>query len=231
MGRAVNALSDVGGGYTAGDFDVTNTITVDFYNNFQPDTITEQATQDGGNLYIIGSELCYVRTWTRDNAYPNRWIGSNMIRRGKNTQAVGHLVGDRVIFFTDAVKFLPIEEAENGIARQWKFATSNELLENVSALNFTWRGGRNTESNIPIITPLEAATNTIQNLNITNYTTKAKFREIQIDDNNLFGSPTTISQSTINTALGLGNEYQFTRSTNLTSSETFMACKALIKWL
>lgn len=141
LGRCASALANPPGGYNPGDLDTTSTLSVDFYDDFTPETVTAPEQADGANLYVVGNELVYVRTWTRDNAYPNRWDGTNLIREGKFTDGTGHQTGERCVYFTDAVKFVPIEPEERGIERTWKFATVGESLNAVAPILFTWTGG------------------------------------------------------------------------------------------
>lgn len=136
MGRCVSALGNVPGGYEAGDVDTTNTLIVDFYNNFTPDTVTSDQQEDGANMYVVGNEIVYVRTWTRDNDYPNRWQGTNLIRQGKGTISTGHAIGERCVYFSDAVKFLPIEPQERDVERTWKFVTAGESIEAAAPIIF-----------------------------------------------------------------------------------------------
>lgn len=140
LGRANNAFPNPPNGYVAGTTDTVNSISVDFYNDFAPETVTAPAAADGANMFVVGNEICYVRTWTRDNSQPNRWIGTNIIRRVKNSDGNGHNIGERVVMMTDAVKFLPLEPGEVGALRSFKFVTGGEVLDRVPAQDFTANG-------------------------------------------------------------------------------------------
>jgi hypothetical protein len=142
IGRAVNAIGDIPSGYKSNIFDPDSTVTVDFYGDFEPQTITSLQASEGLGAYVIGEEVCVVQTWTRDNDYPNRWIGSDIYRVLKNTRdkATTHVPGERVVFLDDAVKFVPLDREDLNKTRTWKFVTVGQDIADAAPIYFQWKG-------------------------------------------------------------------------------------------
>lgn len=142
IGRAVTAMGDIPSGYTSDVFDPTASIEVDWFGTFEPTTIDSVQAADGLGAYVIGEEVCVVQTWTRDNDYPNRWVGTDIYRILKNTQkkAAVHVAGERVVFLDDAVKFVPLDRDEIDKTRIWKFVTAGQLVEDAAPVEFEWKG-------------------------------------------------------------------------------------------
>lgn len=142
IGKAVNAMGDVPEGYAGNILDPGATLTVDWFGDFEPTTLDTEKAEDGLGAYVVGGEVVVVRTWTRDNDYPNRWIGSDIYRILKNTQQKSgdHLAGERVVFLDDAVKFVPLDRDELKVERVWKFVTAGQEIADAAPVAFTWNG-------------------------------------------------------------------------------------------
>ncbi len=203
MGVAVGALGDVPNGWNPGDVDTTNSLVVDFYGTATPTTVTDAQIADGANLYAAGDEVVAVRTWTRDNDFPNRWTGTNLLRRLKNTSPAAsssHQTGERVVFLDDAVKFIPLDASERGVERNWKFVTIGQRIEDAASITFAWGGANdyNRETSQPSIWQYSAATNTTVRIGVGNYTDAAKFRKIETATNSaMTGAVSYIEEAAI----------------------------------
>lgn len=220
---AVSALPDTLPGWNPDEEDTTNSVTIDIFGLETPSTLTAQQIADGLGDWCVGMEIIGIRTWTRDNDYPNRWTGTNLTRRRFNSSAASassHAAGERVVLFSDAVKYIPLDETERNVERVWKFVTFGQRIEDAAPISFTWQGA-NKETLVPIIHAFQPATNTQIFFYVSNYTSLSQYRQIQWSLQPDFSAPTTILQDTFNEAnMQLDPEVAITRSTNLANAET-----------
>ncbi len=187
MGRAVGVLDDVPGASPSGYLDEDAELTVDFFGDFNPSTVTTEEAEDGASQFIVGNELVIVTTWTRDNDYPNRWVGTDIYRGLRRTIAKtgDHEDEERVVCVNDAIKFVPLDETDIGVERSWKFVTSGAHLADTAEILFTWPGDNqyNREDAEPAVGLTLPAADTSAAVGIGAYTGEAKFRRIEISDN------------------------------------------------
>lgn len=185
IGTAVNAVTDIPG--APGLLDSAATLTVDFFGEFNPTTVTSLQAQDGANPFLIGSEVCIVQTWTRDNSFANRWVGTDIYRAERNTvkKAVGHVAGERVVLLNDAVRFVPLDESEVNVARNWKFVTYGARIEDTARIAFTWTGDNvyNSESKTPVIGQVMAAEQLLIRIGVRSFTKDSQYRKIEVSAN------------------------------------------------
>lgn len=118
------------------------TLVVDFYGDYNPGTIPSVDAADGGNPFLIGKEICVVRTWTRNMSYRNRWEGTNIYRAVQNTrdEAGTHATGERVVLLDDSLVFVPIDIDERNVSRDWKFVTQGGDIVDSPVISFAWEG-------------------------------------------------------------------------------------------
>jgi hypothetical protein len=142
MAVTVNTMPDVPGGWTADSWDDTSTVTLDFYGTQEPNQLTDAQVLDGAGIWVIGDEVCAIGHWTRDNAYPNRWIGSHIRRRLKGTDqfSATHTTGERAVLMNSALRFIPMESTEKGVEREWALVTTGARLQDSAKLLVTWTG-------------------------------------------------------------------------------------------
>lgn len=144
IGRVIGTMDDIPPGTEGGgpEPDMVTEVTVDFFGDFNPTTVTEEQAIDGANPYLFGSELCGVIDWTRDNDYPNRWVGSTMLRgmKGTTKQAEIHQEGERVVLLNSAVVFVPMNPEEIAVERMWKFVTYGQEVADAAEIEFTAEG-------------------------------------------------------------------------------------------
>ncbi len=191
IGVAVNALGNLPDEFVESEtgelVDTTNLITVDFYGDYEPTSVTSLQAEDGANSFVIGSEVCVVQDWTRDNNYPNRWIGANIYRVLKFTdgQATTHVAGERIVALDDTVKFIALDQEEIGTPRDWKFVTAGQIPEDAAPISFTWGGDNlyNRALSAPVIGQLFDALNTEVRIGVKNFPMDAAFRRIEISAN------------------------------------------------
>ncbi len=187
MGVTVNVLTDVPEEHPEGTEDATATVTVDFYNDYTPSTVTTESAEDGANPFLIGLEVCVVKTWTRDNGFPNRWVGTGIYRLVAPTKelAGSHEIGERVVLLDDAVKFIPLDIDEIGTQRNWKFVTYGGHVEDAAEIAVTWAGenDNNIETSIPVIGQVFAAEQLLIRIGVRGHTETAAFRKVEVSAN------------------------------------------------
>lgn len=142
MGRTVGAVGGIPVGEGPDVPSPTGLVVVDFFNDFNPSTVTGEAAGDGANAFLVGSEVMIIQTWTRDNDYPNRWTGEGLYRGQCQTEHAGesHASSERVVLLDDAVKFVPLDRNEVDVTRTWKFVTYGGQIEDTSEVEFIWEG-------------------------------------------------------------------------------------------
>lgn len=144
MGRVVtSALPDVPGGWTEGSWDTVSTVTIDlFYGT--PQTKTDAQVLEGENMWVIGSEVVGIATWSAVGGHPNRWTGSRMQRKLRDTLSTGHVVGERAVLMNSAVRFVKVDTSEQGVARTYRAATvapaASQPVTDAAPVSFTWTG-------------------------------------------------------------------------------------------
>ncbi|CAN5509476.1 hypothetical protein BH10ACI2_BH10ACI2_04420 [soil metagenome] len=186
MGVTTAAPASVAGGAVSGDLDTSASLSVDFYGDFNPSTVTTGQAQDGANPFVIGGEICIVKTWTRNNSYPNRWVGTNIYRMLKHTEkyGTGHVSGERVVLLNDAVKFVALDEDEVGVARNWKFVTYRAHVDDAAIVAFTWGGDNqyNREKTAPAFGQAANAGVLAVSVGVSDYTDNARYRKVEYSD-------------------------------------------------
>jgi hypothetical protein len=144
IGRVVGVMPDIPIGVEGGgsEPDDTTELTVDFFGDFNPTTVTAEQSRDGANPYLVGSEVTSIVEWTRDNDYPNRWVGTTILRglKGTTDKAPLHEDGERVVLLNSAVVFVPLDPEEIGVERSWKFVTYGQEVADAAAITFTTEG-------------------------------------------------------------------------------------------
>jgi hypothetical protein len=134
-----NKLPPQSGGLgIAGVFESEVSIYVDLYSG-DLETATDPELADRANTCIVGNELCQFKEAERIDGYPNRWLLTGFERMGKGTSDL-HNVQERFVLLNSAVKFIPVDYSEIGVARTYKFVGSGQLIDNVSEVAFTYQG-------------------------------------------------------------------------------------------
>lgn len=95
---------------------------------------------DRKNMCVVGNELCQFESATKQVGYPNRWVLEGFYRLGKGTDGVGHTQAERFVLLDSAVKWIPMDESEIGLTRTYKFVGSNQDINSVSSVDFTYVG-------------------------------------------------------------------------------------------
>lgn len=227
MGVAVNALGEIPlYDEPSGFFDISSELTVDFYNGYEPSSIDSLLAEEGANIYVAGNEVLVVMTWTRNNDYENRWVGTDIYRILKNTEnkSAEHIVGERVVLLNDAVKFVSLDESEIGIEREWKFVTSGQLIDDAAPIAFTWAGSNlyNKVKGAPEISQIFDAESDLIRIGVKNFSGEARYRRIEIASNSDMsdGIESVIDADEYNNSF-LQDEFLLTDPSAKHSNETF----------
>ncbi len=156
MGRTVEGtegtLGDVPGGWTAGDWDTVNTLTIDNYYG-ELETLTDDQVLEGRNYLVVGNEIVQFANATRDNGFPRRWVIDRFQRKLRGTAADSHAESERIVLYTAAWRWLEQDPSIAGTARTYKFVGSGGDLESASSVDFNWQG--RTQYNLPIYTTVD----------------------------------------------------------------------------
>jgi len=123
-------------------FDTTSTVTIDLFGQGEPTSLTDDQARAGLGVWVFGNEAVIPCVWTRDMSAANRWTGTRMIRRLKNTDAASgtHVAFERCVLMNSAVRFVELDESEQGITRIWRVITTGARLQDGADIEVTWNG-------------------------------------------------------------------------------------------
>jgi hypothetical protein len=152
MGRTIagagGVLADVPGGWTAGDWDATNDVTIDLYYGELETLTDDQVLNDKRNFIVIGDELIQFATATRVGGYPSRWTIERLQRKLSGTIATGHASTDRAVLYTSAWRYIEQNPSIAGTTRTYKFLSQGDDLSTASSVDWNWMG--RTQFNTPV---------------------------------------------------------------------------------
>lgn len=147
MGRTIAGAGGVLGaapvGYTgaAGNFDTTNSVTIDLFVDEDLASVTDaQVENDGANTFVIGGEIIQAATITRVGGYYSRFTLSRLKRKISQTSDAGHASADRAVLRTAAWLYLEQDAALAGTSRTYKLVGAGGNLDTASSVDFDWTG-------------------------------------------------------------------------------------------
>jgi len=115
----------------------TETIDVELYGTQTLPSYTAAQVAAGSGVLIAGNEIAQYQTATQLSTTPNAWRLSVISNRGAQCSTRGFAVGVRFALLNQAFKFVAIEHAEIGVARNYKGVTAGQRTEDAGAVSFT----------------------------------------------------------------------------------------------
>jgi hypothetical protein len=144
MGRTIagasGLLGDVPGGWAAGDWDNTNTVTIDLYNGELESLTDAQVLDDKRNFLVVGDEVIQFGTATLVGGFPNRWTVSHLQRQLSGTASTGHASQERAVLYTGAWRYVEQDPNIGGTTRTYKFVGAGGDINTASSVDFNWQG-------------------------------------------------------------------------------------------
>jgi hypothetical protein len=158
IGAAQTAL----GSFESNLFDDCNTVDVILRPGSSLFSVTTEAILNGANAALIGNEVLQFKTVTQIDE--NVYRLSGLLRGRRGTSTLGHSVGDRFVFLTEAsIIRIPMDSSEVGLERLYKAVTLGKTIDSAITIPFTntanglecyspvkLSGGRDTAGNIQI---------------------------------------------------------------------------------
>jgi hypothetical protein len=135
MGAAVGVLAS--GPTTV--WDNTGTVQVDLYDGALESADAADVLA-GANAALLGNEIIQFQAATQVGGYQNRWQLSGLLRGRKGTESYTgtHASGERFVLLNDAVRHLPMQLADRGVAFSYKAVTEGMQMADAAAVAFTW---------------------------------------------------------------------------------------------
>jgi hypothetical protein len=137
---ASGLLGDVPGGWVAGDWDDTNTVTIDLYNGELESLTDAQVLDDKRNFLVVGDEVIQFGTATLVGGFPNRWTVSHLQRQLSGTASTGHASQERAVLYSGAWRYIEQDPNIAGTTRTYKFVGAGGDINTASSVDFNWQG-------------------------------------------------------------------------------------------
>lgn len=138
-GAAINITSNG----TGTNFINVGKIVVDLYGTTQ--TLSSVAKADmltGANLALAGGMLFNFADATQVADFPNRWTLTTLLTGQEETDefTADVAVGDRFVLINEAVKFVPMDEADLNNEMEYRTVTVGQSLDDAATILATWFG-------------------------------------------------------------------------------------------
>jgi hypothetical protein len=118
-------------------------LTVDLYRNAELDTYSSGEVSTGSGFIFAGNECLQYTTATPVVGFANRWTLTGLTNRGaKETSGniASHAANERFVLLNTALRFIPLDLAEKGVAEDWKFVSLGMAVDDAAPVSFTWLG-------------------------------------------------------------------------------------------
>lgn len=148
LGRAATVLTQGG-----------DTVDISLFGTSSLSSATAAAVDGGTNACLLGGEVFGFTSALPVSGFVNRWRVSGLRNRGaRQTSAAQstHVVNERFVLLDSALRYLPLERGEAGVARNWKFVAAGQAVADASVISFTWSAAG---TKLPVPTGLQASIN------------------------------------------------------------------------